>query len=56
MYFRYTDLFKTHMEYMERGKMVNSERMEAGSARNKLPNMSTPSDNKLCIISPKNYL
>ena len=37
---RYTELFKTHMEYMERAKIVNPERMDPGSARNKLPNMS----------------
>jgi len=37
---RYTDLFKTHMDYMERSKVLGSERMEVGSARNRLPNMS----------------
>ena len=39
---RYTELFKTHIDYMERTKaMLGSEKMEQlqglGSARNKIP-------------------
>eukprot|EP00092_Neocalanus_flemingeri_P008970 GFUD01009651.1.p1 GENE.GFUD01009651.1~~GFUD01009651.1.p1 ORF type:complete len:1277 (+),score=282.33 GFUD01009651.1:760-4590(+) len=42
---RYTDLFKTHMDYMERSKaMLGSERLEQmqnmGSARNRIGGMS----------------
>jgi len=42
---RYTDLFKTHMDYMERSKaMLGSERMEQmqnmGSSRNRIGGMS----------------
>merc|ERR1719348_471235 len=42
---RYTDLFKTHMDYMERSKaMLGSERMEQmqnmGAARNRIGGMS----------------
>jgi hypothetical protein len=40
---RYTDLFKTHIDYMERTKsMLGPERFEQlqgiGAARNKIPN------------------
>ena len=42
---RYTELFKSHMDYMERSKaMMGSERMEQmqnmGQNRNRIPGMS----------------
>ena len=37
---RYTDLFKTHMDYIERSKVMTGDRMDLGTARNRLPNMS----------------
>ena len=52
---RYTDLFKTHMDYMERSKnMLGPDRMEQlvnmGSNRARIPNMSLNQLNRLKII------
>ena len=52
---RNTDLFKTHMDYMERSKnMLGPDRMEQlvnmGSNRARIPNMSLNQLNRLKII------
>ena len=49
---RYTDLFKTHMDYMERSKVTQARDMDLGSARGKLPSMSLNQLTRSSVQSP----